>query len=211
MEITFATKQKIIPWEIMLLRKAFCSLCFVLLSWDPARKLFTSREVHQDDSVMLRLEMHELLNFKYFHDLIFKIIIIIINFLGNLGVHSLYHWKAFNKYECTKVVSYFSDLWCKGHLKFNKFAKKLILIVRLLCSMQGDDEIWGGGWSHKTINFGGKLSFILSFLFFLSADTTEREGIGGERRPKDRVKGNFRPPYDFCTGVCRARNPWHQW
>jgi len=43
------------------------------------------------------------------------------------------------------VVSYFSDLWCKGHLKFNKFAKKLILIVRLLCSMQGDDEIWGWG------------------------------------------------------------------
>jgi hypothetical protein len=98
----------------------------------------------------------------------------------------LYHWKVFNKYECTKVVSYFSDLWCKGHLKFNKFAKKLILIVRLLCSMQGDDEIWGWGGgkeggrgSHKTINFGGKLSFILSFLFFLSADTTEREGIGG--------------------------------
>jgi hypothetical protein len=60
------------------------------------------------------------------------------------------------------------------HLKFNKFAKKLILIVRLLCSMQGDDEIVGGvgeggkeggGRSHKTINFGGKLSFILSFLF----------------------------------------------
>jgi hypothetical protein len=71
------------------------------------------------------------------------------------------------------------------------------------------------GESRKTVNFGGKLSFILSFIF-PERGYHWKEGIGGERRPKDRVTFTLRitvlyfstpPLMTFATGVCRARNP----